>query len=179
MPAPPTEIPNYWQNYWRAEKQEQTFKCLGIWVNFATLPLLTLSWFQILLTGESPAQGLIICTQCYSARATNYTKCTSCTHYTFHTIPFLCNKTQCTNAEAGLGKVWSEVHMVGKTLVLAPTYPFIWTSWIPTVLSIWCVWQRFSLTFMILHFLVNIHLCKSHCKLQNKDTYVRAQRCLT
>ena len=74
----------------------ETYSIMEYELFFATLPL---SWFQILLTVESPAQVLIICALCHAHPA----------HQTKHS-PVLWRKALCTIVEAGLGMGGSEVH---------------------------------------------------------------------
>ena len=90
--------------YYTCDARNKTIdKTIGKWgkkwsnhlirISFA---LLTLSWFQILLTEESPAQGLIICTR----QSTQIT-----THTTKLNHSLSCNEVQYANAETGLGIV--------------------------------------------------------------------------
>ena len=80
----------------------ETYSIMEYELFFATLPL---SWFQILLTVESPAQVLIICALCHAHPA----------HQTKHS-PVLWRKALCTIVEAGLGMGGSEVHRVDNIL---------------------------------------------------------------
>ena len=80
----------------------ETYSIMEYELFFATLPL---SWFQILLTVESPAQVLTICALCHTHPA----------HQTKHS-PVLWRKALCTIVEAGLGMGGSEVHRVDNIL---------------------------------------------------------------